>query len=57
MSERAKVTSAQSETFEGRTGFLELGHSINFLSKTQGQKATQEKILEFFLLDTFKTTL
>ena len=26
MAERAKVTSAQSETFEGRTGFLELGH-------------------------------
>ena len=47
---------AQSEVFQGREGFGELGHFDKYFVKNLSKKAPQRKILEFFLLDTIKTT-
>ena len=48
------ITGAQPEIFQGRGGFVELGHLDKPSSKTQ-KKAPQGKILELFLIDTLKT--
>ena len=48
---------AQPEFFQDRRGFVELGTLINISSKTCERKTLLEKILEFFLQDTVKTTL
>ena len=42
--------------FQGRRGFVKLGHFDKCLSKTQVKKVLQRKILELFLLDTLKIT-
>ena len=42
--------------FRGRGGFVKLGHLDKHFIKKSRKKAPQEKILEFFLLDTLKTT-
>ena len=47
---------AQPEIFKGRKGLVELGHFDKHFVKTQEKKVSQGKILEFFLLDTLKTT-
>ena len=39
---------AQPKIFQGREGFVKLGHFDNILSKSQEKKAQQGKILEFF---------
>ena len=47
---------AQPEIFQGRGGFMELGHFKNILSKTKEKKKNPlGKILEIFLIDTLKT--
>ena len=49
-------TGVQPEIFQGRGGFMKLGHfDKNFIKKSR-KKAPQGKILEFFILDTLKTT-
>ena len=45
----------QPEIFQGRGGFVELGHFDKLFIKNK-KKAPQGKILELFLLDTLKTT-
>ena len=47
---------AQPEIFQGRWGFVKLGHFDKHFIKKSRKKAPQGKILEFFLLDTYKTT-
>ena len=48
-------TGAQSEIFQGRWGFVELGHfDEHFVQNTK--KVSQGKILGCFLLFTLKTT-
>ena len=47
---------AQPEIFQGRAGFVELGHFNKLFVKTHKKKGLQGKILELFLLDTLKTT-
>ena len=47
---------AQPEIFQGRGGFVELGHFDKHFVKNTRKKAPPRKILEFFLLDTLKTT-
>ena len=47
---------AQPEIFQGRRGFVKLGHFDKHFIKKSRKKASQGKILEFFLLDTLKTT-
>ena len=42
--------------FQGRGGFVKLGHFDKHFIKKSRKKAPQGKILEFFLLDTLKTT-
>ena len=49
------MTGAQPEIFQGRGGFVKLGHFDKLFVKNQ-KKAPQGKILELFLLDTLKTT-
>ena len=49
-------TGVQPEIFQGRGGFVELGHFDKLFVKNT-KKAPQRKILELFLLDTLKTTL
>ena len=51
-----KNPGVQPEIFEGRGGFVKLGHFDKHFIKKSRKKATQEKFLEFFLLDTLKTT-
>ena len=46
---------AQPEIFLGRGGFVKLGHFDKHFLKKSRKKAPQRKILEFFLLDTFKS--
>ena len=46
----------QPEIFQGRGGFVELGHFDKHFVKNTRKKVPLEKILEFFLLDTLKTT-
>ena len=50
------ITGAQPDIFQGRGGFVKLGHFDKHFIKKSRRKATQGKILEFFLLDTLKTT-
>ena len=47
---------AQPKMFQGRGGFEELGHFDKHFVKNTRKKALQGNILEFFLLDTLKTT-
>ena len=47
---------AQPEVFQGRGGFVRLGHFHKHFIKKSRKKAPQGSILEFFLLDTLKTT-
>ena len=48
---------AQPEIFQGREGFVELGHSDkHFVKRSKKKKAPQGKILKLCLLDTPKTT-
>ena len=51
-----KDSDAQPEIFQGRGGFVKLGHFDKHFIKKLRKKAPQGKILEFFLLDTLKTT-
>ena len=46
---------AQGEIFQGREGFVKVGHFDKHFIKPK-LKALQEKILEFLLLNTLKTT-
>ena len=46
---------AQPELFQGRGSFVQLGHFDKHFIKKSSKKAPQENILEFFLIDTFKT--
>ena len=46
----------QPEIFQGRGGFVELGHFNKHFVKNTRKKVPPENILEFFLLDSFKTT-
>ena len=51
----AKITGVQTEIFQGRGGFVELGHfDKHFIKNTRKKKGPQGKILEFFHLDTVK---
>ena len=50
------LTGAQPEIFQDRGGFVKLGHFGKHFIKKSRKKAPQGKILEFFLLDTLKTT-
>ena len=53
----AGYSGAQPEIYQGRGGFVKLGHfDKNFIKKSR-KKAPQEKTLEFFLSDALKTTL
>ena len=47
------TTGAQPVIFQGREGFMELGHFDKLFVKNTKKKVTQEKILELFPLDTF----
>ena len=50
------ISGAQREIFQGRGGFVKLEHfDKNFIKKSR-KKAPQGRILEFFLLNTLKTT-
>ena len=46
----------QPEIFQGRGGFVKLRHFNKHFTKTSRKKSPKGKLLEFFLLDTFKTT-
>ena len=50
------TSGAQPEIFQGRGGFLKLGHFDKHYIKKSRKKA-QRKMLEFFLLDTLRTFL
>ena len=50
------MTGAQPEIFQGRGGFVELGHFNKHFVKNTIKNAPQGKIMELFLLDTLKTT-
>ena len=50
------MSGAQPEIFQGRGGFVELGHFNKYFVKNTIKKAPQGKILEFFLLDTVTIT-
>ena len=41
--------------FQGREGFVELGHFDKYFVKNARKKVPQGNISEFFLLDTLKT--
>ena len=47
---------AQPEIFQGRGGFVKLGHFNKHFIKKSRKKAPQGNILEFFLLDILKAT-
>ena len=49
-------TDAQPEIFQGRGGFGKLGHFDKRFVKNSIKKIPAVKILEFFSLDTLKTT-
>ena len=53
---REAHTGAQPEIFQGRGDFVKLGHFNKHFIKKSRKKTPQEKIFEFFLLDTLKTT-
>ena len=46
----------QTENFQGRGGFMELGHFDKHFLRKNTKKAPQGNILELFVLDTVKTT-
>ena len=48
------TTGAQPVIFQGREGFMELGHFDKLFVKNTRKKVTQGKILELFLLLFFK---
>ena len=50
------LSGVQSEIFQSRGSFGELGHFDKHFVKNLKKKVPQGKILEFFLLDTLKTT-
>ena len=50
------ITGAQPEMFQGRGGFVKLGHFDKHFVKNLIKKGPTGKISEFFLLDTLKTT-
>ena len=50
------TTGAQPEIFQGRGGFVKLGHFDKHFIKKSRKTAPQGKILEFSHLDTLKTT-
>ena len=47
---------AQPDIFQGRGGFVKLGHFDKHFVKNSRKKGPAGKISEFFLLDTLKTT-
>ena len=47
---------SQPEIFQGRGGFVELGHFDKFFVKNTREKSPQRKILELLLLDSLKST-
>ena len=49
------LAGAQLEIFQGRGGFMELGHVNKLFVKYTRKKTPQGNILELFLLDTLKT--
>ena len=49
-------TGAQPEIFQGRGGFVKLGHFDKHFVKNSRKKDPAGKISEFLLLDTLKTT-
>ena len=49
-------TGAQIEIFQGRGGFVKVGHFYKRSVKNSGKKGSAGKISDFFLLDTLKTT-
>ena len=51
-----KTAGAQPEIFQSRWGFVKLGHFDKHFIKKSRKKAPRGKILEFFLLDTLKST-
>ena len=46
----------QPELFQGRRIFMEIGHFDKHFVKNTRKKRPNEKHLEYFLLDTMKTT-
>ena len=55
--ENIKTSSgAQPEFFQGRGGLMDLGHFYKHFVKNTRKKVLQEKIWEFFLLNTLKIT-
>ena len=50
------TTGAQPDIFHGRGGFVKLEHFDKHFIKKSRKTAPQGKILEFFHLDTLKTT-
>ena len=53
---QAYLSGAQPEIFQGRGGFVELGHFEKRFVKNTRKKTPKENILELFLLDTLKST-
>ena len=49
-------TGVQPDFFQERKDFVELGHFDKYFVNNAGKEAPSGKILEFFLLDTLKTT-
>ena len=51
----AKITGVRTEIFQGKVGFVELGHfDKHFVKNTRKKKGPQGKIFEFYHLDTVK---
>ena len=50
------ISDALPEIFQSREGFVQLGHFNKHFIKKLRKKAPQGKTLEFFLLDSLKTT-
>ena len=50
------ISDALPEIFQSRGGFVQLGHFNKHFIKKLRKKAPQGKTLEFFLLDSLKTT-
>ena len=57
LTETGLNTGMQPEIFQGREGFVKLGHFDKHFVKNSRQKGPAGKISEFFLLDTLKTTI
>ena len=52
----SQLTGAQPEFFQGRGGFVKLGHFDKQFSKSHENRPRRQKFWSFFLLDTLKTT-